>query len=306
MFLTVGFGLGDYMSRRDSNEFTREYFDSILVKTRYIDSDLPDTGIELFGRHFDTPIGTAALSHMNGTREHGMVELARGAALAGAANFCGMESYEGEIDDIMTAGAATIRIIKPHFENSEVFKRIEHAKELKVFAMGMDIDHAYRGNGTYDVVEGLKMHPKSFAEMKEFVRAAEGIPFVVKGVLSEDDALKCVEMGASGIVVSHHHGIMPYSVPPVMVLPEIVKAVDGRLKVFVDCGIESGMDAYKALALGADAVCVGRGLMAPLKENGAQGVADEINKLTGELASIMARTGFRKVSELDDRCLVMR
>lgn len=294
------------MGNKDSNAATREYYDSIFVKTRYIDSDLPDMGVELFGRHFDTPIGTAALSHMNGTREHGMVELARGAAMAGAVNFCGMESYDGEIDDIMTAGAATVRIIKPHLDNAEVFKRIEHAKALKVFAMGMDIDHAYRWDGTYDVVEGLPMHPKTKAELKSFVDAAEGIPFVVKGVLSAQDALKCAEIGVSGIVVSHHHGIMPYSVPPIMVLPEIVEAVKGRMKIFVDCGIESGMDAYKAIALGADAVCVGRDLMGPLKDNGAEGVAGEIKRLTGELAGIMARTGFRKVSEVDDSCLVIR
>lgn len=291
------------MNTKDSNAYTREYFDSILIKTRYLDSDLPDMGVELFGRQFDTPICTAALSHMSGTHERGMVELAKGAKMAGAVNFCGMESYENEIDDIMTAGAATIRIIKPHLDNAEVFKRIEHAKELGVFAMGMDIDHAYRWDGKYDVVEGLPMHPKTTAEMEEFVKAAGDIPFVIKGVLSVEDAMKAVKVGASGIVVSHHHGIMPYSVPPIMVLPEIVDAVQGQLTIFVDCGIESGADAFKALALGADAVCVGRALMGPLKEKGAEGVAGEIGRLTGELASIMARTGYDSVDSMDAECL---
>lgn len=282
----------------DSNDITRKYFDSILIKTGYIDSDLPDMGVELFGRSFDTPLATAALSHLNGTCEHGMTEFAKGARAAGAVNFVGMESYDGELDDIMTAGASTVRIIKPHADNNDVFKRIEHAKKLGVFAMGMDIDHAYSWKGGYDVVEGLPMHPKSKAELAEFVKAAEGIPFIIKGVLSVKDAIKCKEAGASGIVVSHHHGIMSYSVPPLMVLPEIKAAVGDDMKIFVDCGIESGMDAFKALALGADLVCVGRALMQPLKESKADGVTQKLNAMTGELATVMARTGFGSVAEL--------
>lgn len=289
----------------DSNEITRAYFDSMLIKTRYIDSDLPDMGVDIFGKHFLTPLCSAALSHLNSTHEKGMTELAKGMKAAGGINFCGMESYEGELDDIMTAGADTIRIIKPHFDNKDVFSRIEHAKKLGVFAMGMDIDHAYNGNGGYDVVVGLPMKPKSEAELKEFVKAAEGIPFVIKGVLSREDAEKCMEIGASGIVVSHHHGIMPYSLPPAMALPEIKKAVGDTMTVFADCGVENGVDAFKLLAMGADAVCLGRLLMDPLKENGAAGVADKVNAVTAELRSIMARTGYHSVKEVDSRCIVI-
>lgn len=287
----------------DSNIITREYFDSILIKTRYIDSDLPDMTTEIFGHKFSTPLGTAALSHLNGTHPDGMVELARGAKLANAINFCGMEAYDGEIDDIVKAGAKTVRIIKPHADNNDVIKRIEHAKELGAFAVGMDIDHAFNGSGGYDVVCDLPMKPKSLKELESFVKAADGIPFVIKGVLSVEDALKCAEIGVSGIVVSHHHGIMPYSVPPALVLPEIAEAVRGKMTIFADCGIESGADAYKLLALGADALCLGRALMPPLKENGANGVANMINDLTGQLASIMARTGFSTVKDINDTCL---
>lgn len=287
----------------DSNDITRKFFDSILVKTRYIDSDLPDTGIEIFGKHFDTPIATAALSHLNSTHERGMVELALGARKSNAINFCGMESYEGEIDDIMTAKAATVRIIKPHANNEDVLKRIKHALDLGVFAVGMDIDHAYSWDGKYDTVEGLPMHPKTMAELESFVKAAGKTPFIIKGVLSIEDAVKCAEIGVAGIVVSHHHGIMPYSVPPLMVLPEIKEAVGDRMKIFVDCGIESGMDVYKALALGADAVCVGRALMGPLKEEGSDGVMKTINRMTGELSSIMGRTGYHSIKDMDDECL---
>lgn len=288
----------------DSNEITREAFDRILVKTRYIDSELPDTTFRLWGREFSTPIATAALSHLNGLHDKGTRELALGAKEANALNFMGMESYEGELADVVSAVAATVRFIKPHAKDEDVLKRIEQGKALGVFALGMDIDHAYNGNGGYDVVEGLPMKPKSAAQLRSYVEAAEEIPFVIKGVLSAWDAEKCMEIGAAGIVVSHHHGIMPYSVPPVMVLPEILNVTAGKIPVFVDCGIASGADVYKALALGADAVCIGRDLMGPLKEKGAAGVADRIRQLNGELSAIMARTGFHSLQELDSSCLV--
>lgn len=288
----------------DSNEITREAFDRILIKTRYIDSELPDTTFHLWGHEFSTPIATAALSHLNGLHDKGTRELALGAKEANALNFMGMESYEGELADVVSAGAATVRFIKPHAKDEDVLKRIEQGKALGVFALGMDIDHAYNGNGGYDVVEGLPMKPKSAAQLRSYVEAAEGIPFVIKGVLSAWDAEKCLEIGAAGIVVSHHHGIMPYSVPPVMVLPEILSVTAGKIPVFVDCGIASGADVYKALALGADAVCIGRDLMGPLKEKGAAGVADRIRQLNGELSAIMARTGFHSLQELDSSCLV--
>lgn len=287
----------------DSNEITRIFFDRYLLKTRYIDADLPDTAFELWGKTFSSPIGTAALSHLNGLHDKGMTELAKGAKLANAFNFCGMESYNGEIDDIVGAGASTIRIIKPHADDEEVYKRIRKAKELGVFAMGMDIDHAFRHDGQYDNVNGLPMHPKTADNIAGYVKEAGDIPFVIKGVLSVEDAEKCIAAGVKGIVVSHHHGIMPYSVPPLMVLPEIKEVVGDKMKIFVDCGIESGMDAFKALALGADAVCVGRALMDPLKDNVAQGVADKINALTAEFATIMGRTGYHKLEEIDNECL---
>ena len=280
----------------DSNAITRDYFDSLLLESRYIDSDLPDTSFELFGEKFETPIMTAALSHLHNICDNAMVEIAKGARDAGAVHWTGMGEKE-EFPEIFGTGAKTIRIIKPHADNKEVLWRIEQAVSCGALAVGVDIDHAYAWNGGYDNVLGLPMKPKSTDEIKTFVKAA-GIPFVIKGVLSVSDALKCVDAGVSGIVVSHHHGIMNYAVPPLQILPDIVKAVDGRMKIFVDCGVESGMDAYKALALGADAVCVGRAVMKPLEE-GCTGVTRRLREMTTELATVMARTGVKKLSEMD-------
>lgn len=229
--------------------------------------------------------------------ENGMVQMAEGARLAGAVSWAGMGD-EKELEDITAAGARTIKIIKPYVDNDYILKRIAHAEKCGVMAVGMDIDHAFSGKGKYDVVLGMEMRPKSLEEMKEFVKATK-LPFVVKGVLSVKDAEKCLEAGVKGIVVSHHHGIIDYAVPPLMILPEIVRVVQKQIPVFVDCGIESGSDVFKALALGADAVCVGRALMGSLQVNGAEGVQEKIASLTEELAGIMARTGASDLSQID-------
>lgn len=281
----------------DAVQITRDYLDSLLVEMRLIDSVLPSTALELFGEHFATPIMTAALSHLGGCHPDGMVELARGAAQADAVLWAGMGD-EAELEAIVATGAKTIKIIKPYADNDMIFRKLEHARRCGVLAVGMDIDHAFSRNGDYDSVHGLEMRPKTREELAEFVKAAE-LPFLIKGVLSVRDAVKCAEAGVSGIVVSHHHGILPYAAPPLLLLPEIKRAVGGRMKLFVDCGIERGMDVFKAIALGADAVSVGRALMGPLKEGGAAAVAQAIHAMNAELSQAMAMTGASDLRGID-------
>lgn len=286
-----------------TDEITREYFDSILISTRYLDTDLASTETEIFGEKFKTPIMTAALSHLHDICDGAMTEIAKGAKDAGAVHFVGM-GEDDELEDIINTGAKTVKIIKPHERDEEVYRKIKHAVGAGAFAVGMDIDHAISWDGKYDVVCGLPMRPKTFSQLSEYVKVSER-PFVVKGVLSPEDAYKCVDAGAAGIIVSHHHALMDYMVPPLMILPEIVKAVDGRAKIFLDCGVERGADVYKALALGADAVCVGRALMGPLK-GGAAPVTEAINAMNRELSVIMARTGATSIDRIDSSCLRYR
>ena len=283
----------NYSSNPDT--ITRDYFDSLLLETRYIDSDLPSTKMTLFGKEFDTPVMTAALSHLHNPSD-GMAIYGKGAALSNAAHWVGM-GEDAELESVLATGARSIKIIKPHADNREVFRKIEHAVKAGCFAVGMDTDHAFNSNGGYDDVFGLPMRPKSVEELTEFVQAA-GVPFVVKGVLSPRDAEKCVKAGCAGLVVSHHHGMVQYSVPPLMVLPGIISAVGNEIPVFIDCGIASGMDVYKCLALGAKAVSVGRHLM-PLLKDGPEAVAGRIKAMTEELAGIMARTGVKSLDDMD-------
>lgn len=288
----------------NSDTITRDFFDSLLIEPRYIDSNLPSTKLELYGRTFDTPIMTAALSHLGNTAENGMVIYAQTAAKANAVHWVGM-GEDKELEEICATGAATIKIIKPHADNKEIFRKIEHAKKSGCFALGMDIDHAFNGSGDYDNVLGLPMKAKSTEEVRDFVQAAGNTPFIIKGVLSTKDAEKCLKAGCRGIQLSHHHGIMNYAVPPLMMLKEILQVTRGEIPVFIDCGIESGMDVYKCLALGATAVSVGRHLM-PLLKEGADKTAGRIKEMTGELAATMARTGVRNLKSFDPTVIHQR
>jgi 4-hydroxymandelate oxidase len=284
----------------DSNEITRQYFDSLLLELRYIDSVIPSTKLELYGESFSTPVMTAALSHLG----KGMVDMAKGAFDANAVMWSGM-GEDAELEAITATGAKTIKIIKPYADDSRIYKQIEHAEKCGALAVGIDIDHSFNHKGQFDNVLGDEMNCKSLAEIKDFVKATK-LPFVIKGVLSQQDTYKCIEAGVKGIVVSHHHGIQDFAVPPLMILPKIAKVVDSSIPIFVDCCISSGMDVFKALALGATAVSVGRALMEPVKVGGAKGAQEKIQQMTEELATVMARTCSQDLAHIDSSVIWTR
>ena len=92
---------------------------------------------------------------------------------------------------------------------------------------------------------------------------------------------------------------MDDAIPPLMALPKIVEVIDGKIPIFLDCGVETGMDVYKALALGATAVSVGRAMMRSLSDSGAQGVTAKVDEMTATLAGTMARTAISTLKEMD-------
>lgn len=99
---------------------------------------------------------------------------------------------------------------------------------------------------------------KTVEELKEIISYA-GVPFILKGIMTVNGAKKALEAGAAAIVVSNHGGRVLDQCPATAeVLPEIVEAVGGKMTILVDGGIRSGMDVFKALALGADGVLIGR------------------------------------------------
>ena len=289
---------------KSSKEVTREYFDSLMVEMRLMDSSIPDTQFELYGKKFQTPIMTAALSHLGTFHPeipNGIVQYAMGAEACEAVHWIGMGSDE-EFEAVTATGAQTIRIIKPYADEEKIFSMIRCAERNGALAVGMDIDHMFSLSGGQDLCAGELMSRKSSEDLRRYVESTD-LPFVIKGVLSVHDALKCLEIGVKGIVVSNHGGRLNGSLPPLYILPDIVKAVDGRIPIFVDCGICSGMDAYKALALGATAVSVGCHLIPYIKKGGEDAVAARMKEMTDELKGVMAYTGVRNMNEFDSSVL---
>lgn len=284
----------------DANAVTRRYFDSILIEERLIDAQTASLETTIFGTKFQTPIMMPAFSHLYRyiKDRNGMLEYARAAHALGALNWVGMGDND-VIGEILDTGIKTVRVIKPYADRDKIFDQIAFAETHGAFAVGLDIDHIFGSDGEYDLVFGERMTKQTVQDLREYVNATK-LPFVIKGVLSVTDALKSVECGAKGVLVSHHHGRMPFAIPPLMVLPEIcraVKDVEG-FEVFLDCGIASGADAYKALSLGAKAVAVGRAMMPALTADGTEGVVRCVTGLNQELRTLMNYTGCATLSDL--------
>ena len=142
------------------------------------------------------------------------------------------------------------------------------------------------------------MAPLQTAELEEIVRSTS-LPVIIKGVLSRRDAERCLGAGAKGLVLSHHNNRIAYAVPPLAVLPEIAALAKGSVPLFVDCEIRTGMDAFKALALGASGVCIGRPLMTAIKDDMENGVKDYLLRANRELKKAMAFTGCPSLDRMD-------
>ncbi|MCR5797778.1 MAG: alpha-hydroxy-acid oxidizing protein [Eubacterium sp.] len=291
----------------DANVFTEQYLDSIMFEQRLIDSKVASLETEYFGEKFAMPVLTPAFSHIGSYHDReltGLEEYSVAAKNQNVLNFCGM--MENDLfKKIMDTGAKTIRIVKPYADHAKVLDQMQYAEDIGAFGIGMDIDHIFGENG-YDVVIGEEMEGQTMDMLAEYIDNTK-LPFVVKGVLSVQDAKKCAKLGAKAILVSHHHGRLPYAIPPLRVLPKIKEALRGTdVKIFVDCGIARGADVYKALALGADGAAVGRSMMQPMEQNGIQGVEDFLQCVAKELRFVMSCTGFSKVEEIDDSALWYR
>ncbi len=294
----------DRKSAADANLITEKYLDSILIEERIIDTKAADLTTTFLGETFSMPVMMPAFSHLkayNGRELTGLEEYSIAAKNLNVLNFCGM--MENDLyQKIADTGAKTVRIVKPYEDDAKVRDQLAYAKEAGAFAVGIDIDHIFGEDG-YDVVIGETMTYQTVEKLADYA-AVTDLPFIVKGVLSVQDAVKSAQAGAKAIIVSHHHGRLPFAVPPVLALPRIKEALEGTgIEIIVDCSIASGADVYKCLALGADAAAVGRTMLPALEKDGAAGVEGVFNKIASELRFIMSMSGFERVEDIDSSAL---
>ena len=224
--------------------------------------------------------------------------LVAGCAKAGIAAFTGDGTnpavMEGAVDALKHCGGCGVPTVKP-WNMETIRQKMDLVKAADPFAIAMDIDAAglpFLKNMTPPAGS------KTVEELREIVAMAEK-PFIVKGIMTVAGAKKALEAGAKGIVVSNHGGRVLDQCPSTAeVLPAIVDAVGGRMTILVDGGIRTGMDVFKALALGADAVLIGRPFVTMVYGAGAEGVKTYVEKLKAELADTMAMCGAHSLADI--------
>ena len=265
----------------------------------------PDVSFELFGRTFSAPVFAAPLGAIDMHYGPKYKDQEYNSLLIKAAYEYGVLALTGDgvnpdimksaVSDMKKYDGVGIPTIKP-WNKEFVFEKLDILNESGIFAAAMDVD----GAG----LPFLKaMNPnagsKSVDEMKEIVSYAK-MPFMVKGIMTVNGALKAVEAGAKAIVVSNHGGRVQGGVPSTAeVLPAIAEAVKGQVKIFVDGGIRSGVDVFRALALGADAVLIGRPILNMIYGGGEEGFKVYMDKIVGELKSTMTMCGAASLKDID-------
>jgi len=278
-----------------------------------------DTSTELLGTRLATPVLVAPSALHGLAHEAGEAETARGAAAAGSLLVVSTRASR-RLEDV-PAGPWWFQayVMKDRGLTRGLVQRAAAAGATAVVLTG---DTPYLGRrpgagrralATDPLVNlvgasaaDLEQDPSTGLEAIEELAAASGLPVLVKGVLRGDDAVRCLDAGAAGVVVSNHGGRqLDRAVPTARALPDVVDAVDGRAPVLVDGGLTCGLDVLCALALGADAVLLGRPVLWALAAGGAAGVQECLEAVTGELAHVMGLAGARSLAEID-RSLVVR
>lgn len=192
-----------------------------------------------------------------------------------------------------------IPFIKP-WEDKELFEKLDKAVATGATVVGMDIDAA--GLVTLRLM-GRPVGPKPFDKLKDII-AHVPAKFVLKGVMTPDDAKRAVDAGAAGIVVSNHGGrVLDHTPGTAEALPSIARVVKGQIAILVDGGVRTGGDVLKMLALGADAVLIGRPVSIAAVGGLREGVAKYLEQVRGELVQAMILTGCASVADADPQIL---
>jgi 4-hydroxymandelate oxidase len=306
----------DYYAGGAGDERTLEEnhraFGRWVLRPRFLRaSGFPDPSTELMGTRVEFPVLVAPWAYQGRAHPDGERGTVRGAARAGTIAVVSSTA----VDDLERIAAASdgpkwwqLYLFADPALNDDMLARVVSAGYQAIcwtvdfpvgglrhrdtrsgvvmpFGIG-DADYVFEPNMTWDHLTFIREH-------------ASGLPVLVKGILTAEDAVLAVEHGADGIVVSNHGGRQLDGCPASLdALPEIVEAVAGRLPVLMDGGVRRGTDVVKAIALGASAVMVGRPAVWALAAEGEDGVAGVLSILRAEIENAMALTGCRSVADV--------
>ncbi|MEV0134182.1 alpha-hydroxy acid oxidase [Dactylosporangium sp. NPDC050688] len=310
-------GAGDERTLR-ANE---EAFQRLRLVPRVLRGTGPrDLRTTLFGTELSAPLLVAPTAFHRLAHPDGELATARGAAAAGTVLVVSMAATT-PIEDIAAAGGPLWFQLYPQPDLAFTAAVVRRAERAGCRALVVTADSPVFGrrerdrrNGFTDLPAGLAcenmrddtgrvrdivMDAQLGWDRIDWLRGVTGLPIVVKGLLHPADAQLAVEHGASAVLVSNHGGRqLNGALPTVDALPAVVKAVGGRMPVLLDGGIRCGADILAALALGADAVLVGRPVLWGLAAAGSDGVRQVLELLREDLDRALALAGVRRPADL--------
>jgi 4-hydroxymandelate oxidase len=292
-----------------------------------VDVGAVDTSCTLLGRRLELPVLLAPMSAQRLLHPDGEPGAARAAGAAGTV-FCLSTRATADLAEVAAAGTGPLwfqlYVDRDRERTEKVLARVaEHGFEAVLLTvdlpvggrrererrhvdvpfpdgvalashLGSDLGHAHEAVGGWD--------PSLRWEDVAWVRDASGLPVIVKGILCAEDADAALDAGADAIVVSNHGGRqIDGCVPTAVALREVAEAVAGRVPVLVDGGIRDGADVLRALALGADAVLVGRPYAWGLATGGEAGVRGVIDAFGEDLRRALALAGCPTIGDVDGR-----
>lgn len=267
-----------------------------LVLNRYtfkqqcIDAVEASTTCRILGVELATPIIMSAMTMpIPSIVGNGLIEVALGLKEAGSLMWMGTPIPQN-LEEIVKTAVPVAANVKPFKDRRKMFQGIDQIQEAGVRWIGVEVD-AGQGTKVMDKMMASDCSPLSVQELKE-IREKVSVPLICKGVLSRVDAMKSMDVGADGIVVSNHGAhTVDYLPHPLQVMEDIVSAVKGKIVIIIDGGFRRGSDVLKGLAFGASLVGVGRPILYGLAALGKGGVREVIDGMTYELKRIMTMVG---------------
>jgi isopentenyl diphosphate isomerase/L-lactate dehydrogenase-like FMN-dependent dehydrogenase len=311
-------GAGDELTLRDNVEAFRRWQ---LRPRMLVDVDTCTTATTVLGQKVSMPLLVAPVAFQRVAHPDGEVGMARAAKAAGTV-MCLSTLATSTPAEVAAVGGP--RWFQLYVFRDEAITRnlIAQARDEGFTALVLTIDAPVRGNRERDARTAFAipddisiaalgtggLTPKAVFEQisasvtwhdLERICAESGLPLLVKGVLTSEDAKLACEHGANGVVVSNHGGRQLDGVSATIdVLEEIVAAVDGRVEVLVDGGIRRGTDVVKALALGARAVLAGRAPLWGLAVDGEAGARRVLELLQAEILGALQLVGCTSPSDV--------
>ena len=324
----------EYMSAGAADELTlrwnTEAYQRLRLKPRVlVDVSHLDTRVTLFGQEHAFPILLAPVASLKLAHPDGELATARGASAASITMV--LSSFSNtSLEDVFAAAKSPLWFqLYTHRDRGFTRELVQRAENAGYRALCLTVDFPVSGVRNREARANVKLPPlpnlKGLKESKgasllpsgldiytpildptltwktiEWMRSFTKLPVLAKGVLNPDDAELAIKAGVSGIMVSNHGGRNLDTVPATVdALPLVAERVAGRVPILVDGGIRRGTDVLKAVALGANAVLIGRPYVWGLGAEGATGVTKVINILCSEFAMAMALTGRTNIASID-------